>query len=173
MHKNTFLVVAFLAVFAALIIGVNIGKRLNPNQTLPVPAPSPTVPAPSPAVLQLYKNPVCGLTFSYPDTLTKTEDASGSAAFSDSSTGQQIAVVTCQNEIPRPALLPTKIETLRITNDLATSSVSAKLYHDSSAKDGTPVDVVIWRTPDTTFDVYIAGYGTIFNQILQTIRLLP
>jgi len=173
MHKNTFLVVAFLAVFAALVIGVNIGRRLNPAQTPLPPVPSPTLPAPSPAVLQIYKNPICGLTFSYPDSLTKEEDASGSAAFSNSSSGQQIAVVTCQNEIPRPAILPTKVETLRITNDLATSSVSAKLYHDSSAKDGTPVDVVIWRTPDTTFDVYIAGYGETFNQILQTIRLLP
>jgi hypothetical protein len=174
MHRNTFLLVALLAVIAALIIGVNIGKKLSPSQSTsssPVTAtPSPTS-APTPPLIT-YNNSSCGLSFQYPKSLTKTENASGSAVFTDTS-GQQAVAVTCQTDIPQPALDPTKIETLRIINDAATSSVSAKLYHDTSAKDGSPIDIIIWRSPKTTLDVYVAGYGETFNQILQTLRLLP
>jgi hypothetical protein len=172
MHRNTFILVAFLAVFAALLIGVNIGKKLtSPQNSSPAASPSPTT-TPSLSNLITYNNSTCGISFQYPSSLTKEENASGSAIFTDP-TEQPAIVVTCQNDIPRPALDPSKIETLRITNELATSSVSAKLYHDTSAQDGTPIDAIIWRVPKTTLDVYVAGYGSTFNQILQTIRLFP
>jgi hypothetical protein len=172
MHRNTFLVIAFLAICAALLIGINVGKSLtsSQNNSLTIsPSPAPTT---STSTLVTYNNSTCGVTFQYPNTLIKTENASGSAMFTDPSE-QPAIVVTCQNDIPRPALDPSKIETLRIVNDTATSSVSAKLYHDTSAKDGTPVDVIIWRTPKTTLDTYVAGYGSTFNQIIQTLRLIP
>ena len=33
MHRNTFLLVLFLAILAALVVGVNIGKKLSPQET--------------------------------------------------------------------------------------------------------------------------------------------
>lgn len=169
MHRNTFLLVAFLAIIAALLIGINVGKKLSPSQNT---SPVTSSPTPSASTLVTYNNSVCGVTFQYPNSFTKTEDASGSAVFTDTS-GQQAVAVTCQNDIPKPSLDPSKIETLRIINESATASVSAKLYHDTSAKDGNPVDIIIWRAPETALDVYIAGYGNAFNQIVQTLHLVP
>lgn len=169
MHRNTFFLVAFLAIVAALLIGINVGKNLSPSQNT---SPVTSSPTPSASTLVTYNNSACGLTFQYPASLTKTENASGSAVFTDTS-GQQAVTVTCQKDIPKPSLDPSKIETLRIVNESATASVSAKLYHDTSAKDGSAIDIIIWTIPKTTLDVYIAGYGEMFNQIIQTLHLLP
>jgi hypothetical protein len=172
MHRNTFLVVIILAVVAALLTGINLGKKLSTQSTEPAPqniiTPSPTI-----SPVSVYENTICGITFNFPETVTKTENASGSALFTETTTGNQILAVTCQLEIPTPAVPEENTETKILTNSAGTGTVSATLYHDSSAKDGTPLDVLIFRKPKTATDVYLAGYGEIFNSILQTLRLIP
>ena len=173
MHRNTYLFVTFLAIFAALVVGVNLGRRVSTPQN----ESTKTNLTPTPRVtltpkLTTYINTTCGFTLQYPDTLTKME-STGSAILADTATGAQSIAIACQKDIPRPPLPATKIETISFTGGDGASSLSAKLYHDASPKDGTPVDILIFRNPKTNVDAYIAGYGDMYNQILATLTLLP
>jgi hypothetical protein len=176
MHRNTYLLVLFLAVFATLIVGVNLGRGLAGKQTeVPkiTPKPMPTVPAVPTITLNTYTNTVCGFSLQYPNTLTKLETATGSALLVDTTTKAQSLAIACQKEIPRPPIPADKIETRQLANSANTASISARLYHDASAKDGTPMDSLIFRVPKSGLDAFIAGYGETYDQILTTVKLIP
>jgi hypothetical protein len=166
MPKNTFLLIALLAIFAALVVGVNIGKRFNavPETTQQVPSitPSPTV-TPTPKAETLFEG--CGITLTYPPTFTKLDIETGGAMLVDSKDTKQSIAIACQKDIPRPALPADKIQTAKI------GSMSASLYHDTSAKDGTSVDKFIFRHPKTGLDVYVSGFGDNYISILSTLTL--
>lgn len=177
MHRNTFLLVAGLAVFAALVVGVNIGTRMSTahnqqfiNQptadTVSTPIPTPTQKL-STAMLTTYTSAYCGITFDYPERLQKLEGATGSAIFTDTNVASSSILLTCQRDIPRPPILADKIESVVI------SSVSAKLYHDTSDKDGRTIDKLIFRHPKTGLDIFLAGTGEIFKKLISSITLLP
>lgn len=175
MQRNTYLLVTILAIFAALVVGVNVGRKVANLQTPPQPSSTiaPTsIASPTPTLI-LYSNQSCGFSFLYPDTLTKMEDASGSAIFIQTGSKMQTVAVACQKNMPRPPVSETNIETFLLTNDLDTASISAKLYHDSSAKDGSPMDALIFRNPKNGLDIFIAGFGETFTAITKTIKLLP
>jgi hypothetical protein len=170
MHRNTYLLVIGLALFAALLVGVNIGKGLN-KQTPAAPTPPSTSPTPG-ITIQTYTDTYCGFSLSYPSSFTVLENASGSAILHNAADKTQSITLTCQNAIPRPALAADKIETLTIpTADGA--SVSATLYHDSSASTGTPIDAVIFKHPTNGMDAYVAGYGDSFNTAIKTLQIFP
>ncbi len=172
MPRNTFLVVSLLAIFAALVIGVNMGKRLgNPA---PTPLPSPTIglsPSPTPAQSMMYRSVACSISFDYPVSLIKQETpASTSAIFTDpqntSSTSGMI-VFTCQKDIPKPPLPTDKIEAMKI------GSVSGTLYHDTTAHDGKPIDKLIFHHPKTGLDIFLAGLGPTFQHAIDSLKILP
>lgn len=166
MHRNTFLLVSILAVVAALLVGVNIGRSFSPS----IPAtPSPTEsPAPTPKPLSIYTNKACGVSFTIPEgyTLSPAGSASMSAIFVGSGSDKPITFV-CQSEIPRVPLSPEKIETVSV------GSVSAKLYHDTDAKEGNPIDKLIFTHPKNGLDIFLAGLGKGFQTLISTITLLP
>ena len=154
MHKNTYLLVSILAVVAALVIGVNIGRQVKVPQTIPSQlSPTPTVVPP--LTTKPYRNSFCKVAFDYPASFTFLESASGSAAFTNPN-GDDGILMTCQKDIPRPAIAEEKIEDIRI------GSVSAKLYRDS-------VDSLIFRHPATRLDVFLAGTGEVFQNLLKTL----
>jgi hypothetical protein len=163
MARNTFILVVILAIFAALIIGVNIGRKVQNtptnNITSSIPTPIPT----SKINLTNYSSSTCGISFSYPDTLTKMDSADGNAMFIDTKNTINSIALACQKDIPRPALSADKIEKLNF------ASVSASLYHDTSAKDGTPNDKLIFTHPRTQKDVYISGYGEPLKMVISSI----
>ncbi len=177
MHKNTYLLVAILAIIAALLIGINLGRKFSPqdqfNQSAPTPKTSPTPPTQVAPTLVPYTNTFCSISLEYPDTLTKFDSASGSAILTNTQNTSESIAIACQADIPRPPLLAERIESMTIWNTAKTASISAKLYHDASPKDGSPMDALIFYYPRIGMDVFIAGYGKTFNQILQTVRLLP
>lgn len=169
MHRNTYLLVIVLAVCAALLIGINIGKRLQKqpaSPSAPIPTPTPTIST------QIYMNTFCGFSLIYPASYTVLENASGSAILNNASDKTQSITLTCQKSIPRPALAADKVETLTIPAT-AGASVSAKLYHDSTARDGTPIDAVIFTHPTNGMDGFVAGYGDAFNAAIKTLQILP
>lgn len=176
MARNTYVVVLILAVFAALVSGVNIGRRLSPaaipQAMTPTPTPA-TTPTPAPTTLQLMESKECGFSIMYPSTLTLAGSSSTSAFLVDNKEASQSVALACQEDIPRPPLPADRIETRIIRNEARTASVSARLYHDASPKDGTRIDELIFRHPKTGIDVFIAGFGETFNQVIQTIKLLP
>lgn len=164
MPRNTFIFVVVLTIFAALVTAVNlIPKKNEPTfiaQITPTPSIEPNVD------LKEYMNKECGISFLYPTSLTEMESATRSAIFINSNKPTESIVFTCQKDIPRVPLPDDKIEKLLI------SSISAELYHDASAKDGTPVDKLIFYNPKTKLDIFIAGYGEIFNSIIASLKLL-
>lgn len=165
MHKNTYLLVSILAVVAALVIGVNIGRQ---GATSPSPTPTPIVSPSQEEVIisktKPYRNEFCKVAFDYPGNFALLENASGSAAFTGPAARDGI-LLTCQKEIPRPAITQENVEELRI------GSVAAKLYHTQSEKDGTPIDSLIFRHPATRLDVFLAGSGEIFQNLLKTLTI--
>lgn len=171
MHRNTYIVVILLAVFAALVVGVNLGKRQiaqpSPTTQKLVPTTARNIPTPPAGVsptptLVTFTSTSCGIAFSYSQTLTKL-DTEGGIMIIDTKTPAQSVAVVCQKDIPRPALTDDRIETVKL------GSVSAHLYHDTSAKDGTPVDKLIFTHPTKRIDIYVSGLGEVFNQISSSL----
>ena len=167
MHRNTYFLVIILAVCAALLIGVNIGKRLQKQAPTspPVQTPTPT----QGVTTQTYINEFCGFSLDYPTSFTILENASGSAILNNAADKTQSITLTCQKEIPRPPLSGDKIESFLIPE----GSISATLYHDSTPRDGTPIDVVIFTHPKNKMDIFVAGYGSAFDTAIKTIQILP
>lgn len=170
MHKNTFIFLIILAVFAALVVGVNIGRTTSStnNQTesgrlAPNIAASPAA-SPTPGKLE-FTSEACDFSLSYPDTLTSIDSPGNTLVLVNKADNKDTVVATCQKDIPRPPLPQSKTETIKI------GSTSATLYHDASAKDGTPIDELIFRHPKTRLDVYLAGYGPNFDLIIRSLTI--
>lgn len=168
MHRNTFLLVAGLAVLAALVLGINIGSRTAGTSPSPTPSETPSAGAPTPsvAVLQEYLNSDCGFSFRYPAIFTLENQEAG-ATLIDSNDEANVITVACQEDIPRIPLSEDKIDTLKF------GTISAQLYHDVSAEDGTPIDKFFITHPTRAVDIYIAGYGQNYRDILKTLTLYP
>jgi hypothetical protein len=163
MQRNTYLLLVGLAIFAALVIGVNIGRRSLMSQA--VPEPTPTV-SQAPRLVS-YKNSACGVSFSYPENFILLDSASKSAILTSPEGGTEAIILTCQKNIPRPALSQDKTESMTI------GSVSATLYHDSTPKDGQPIDILIFTNPKINEDVLLSGMGSGFDTALKSLELLP
>src|SRR5690348_10778145 len=143
MVRNTFVFISLLAVVAALLVGINVGKKLTAQPTVPlVVTPTPTPP---PTTIS-YTNSFCGFSVTYPSTLFLLEDASGSAILNNSLNKEESIAMTCQDEIPRPPLPTTQIDKLSLGTTKGTT-ISANLYHNSSAKDGEQMDALIFHHP--------------------------
>lgn len=172
MHRNTRLLIVALAVIAALLIGINIGRSMGspaPVVAIPTLAPTPTTP---PVSTVVYTNKTCGITFAYPSTLTPSESSPSGTVLSDPKNPQDTVTVVCQPGIPRVPLMPEKIETLSIPSASGSATASARLYHDISQKDGSPVDKLIFANRKNGLDVYIAGFGTVYNSVISSLKLL-
>lgn len=170
MHKNTVLLIIALTVIASILIGINIGKRLNPSSNI-FPSPSPIVvissPFPTPTQVPVpttYDLTDCGISFQYESNFLLTE-ASRGAQLTNKQSEEQINI-GCSEKIPRPPLTKDKIEVATV------AGLKVNLYHDASAKDGAPLDAVIFTNPQNNLDVAILGFGEAFNQLLTTLRLL-
>jgi hypothetical protein len=166
MHRNTFVFIIILGILAAIVTGVNLGRK--PQQVTNTPDTiSPTIQVmPTISTLQYVSNE-CGISLMYPDSFTKIDIETGGATLVNKSDTEESIIVVCQEEIPRVPLVEERIEALTI------GSVSANLYHDASPNDGTPIDKLIFTHPKTKKDVYIAGIGENYNKLIQSLKLYP
>jgi len=169
MHKNTYRFLIGLAIFAALVAGVNIGRRISGNTAESTIPPTPEA-TPTPISL-IYTNTACGFTLRYTNKLSLLESPTGSAIFSNTADPKQSVAVICQKDVPRPPIPNANIEEFEVTNESRTATVTARLYHDSTPKDGTPIDEFIMRNPKNGLDIFIAGYGETFKTLLSTFTL--
>ncbi len=168
MQKNTLLFASFLAVIASLLVGFNIGRSMPSSQTL-VPTPKP-IATPMPTLTYL-SGTACGVTYQYPNTLTPMESSGSGVILTSQTTPSDAVVIVCQADIPRVPLAPNFMETIIINAATKTSTISATLYHDTSANDGTKVDKLIFTHPKTNMDVFIAGFGPVYQQLISTLTL--
>ncbi|MFZ5534966.1 MAG: hypothetical protein ACOY3M_02305 [Patescibacteria group bacterium] len=168
MHKNTLLFSSFLAVIAALLVGFNLGRNMSgdkPATVTPTPVTSPT-----PTVSYLSYS-TCGVSFEYPDSLTPMQSSSSGVILTNTNNPETSVVVICQDEVPRVPLTPDKMEEMVVRQASGSASVSATLYHDASPKDGKPIDKFIFTHPKTGLDVFVAGFGPIFDRMITSLRL--
>lgn len=162
MHRNTFLLVLILAIVAALLVGVNIGRTYTPPvEVIPSPPHAPILTAP---IQTTFTSATCGISLTLPAGITVEAETTNSAQFV--SPDRTVVLLGCEKEIPKPALPADNIETIQI------ASISAKLYHTTTAKNGTPFDALIFRNPTTAMDIYLAGLGSTFSAIIRSIEVL-
>jgi len=168
MHKNTLLLASLLAVIASLLVGFNVGRSMS--QTA-VPQPSPTpITSPTPTLAYLLGT-TCGLSYQFPNTLTAMESSTSGIILANVANPNASIVMICQQEVPRVPLAPQLMESRVISAATGSASVSATLYHDASSEDGSPLDKLIFTHPKTGLDVFIAGYGAIYNQLIDSLKL--
>ena len=166
MHRNTFILVTVLAIIAALLVGFNVGKKFNEPKT-EVLVPTPTIvvsPTPAPVVMTPYTNRYCRVSLSYPESMTVTEPATGSAKFTNE---DETVILVCQNDIPGIA-----VEDKNMKN-VTSGSTSGTLYHTATPKDGTAIDVFKITHPKTGMDVLVSGIGSAFDAIIASLTLNP
>ncbi|MFC1647216.1 hypothetical protein ACFL1A_02940 [Patescibacteria group bacterium] len=164
MPKNTFIFVSILAVFAAIVASVNIANYYNPrNNQIPQENISNVTPTPK---IELTSYTACGMSFSYPDNLTKLDVGTGGVMLINTDDPHDSIAIICQDDIPKPALAQTNIENIEV------SSVSAALFHDSTPKEGSPSDKLIFTHPTSKLDVMISGFGSSFDVLIKTLKLL-
>lgn len=189
MAKGTIVSLFILALVATLLFGINIGKKISSNQNMPseptinvqrpttIPTPtltlSPTITSTSSSQisgsksLTTYSDKTCGFSFSYPGSFIKQQTVNEkSIIISDPNDENQAIAATCAQEIPKPPLPDNKIEQIIL------DKVTAALYHDTNAKDGTPRDEVIVRHPTNNMEIIIAGFGSLFQQAISSFRFI-
>jgi len=169
--KTTAILIIILAIIAALVTGIQIGRKVgsgslftsSPTPDLTSQAPSPSVIASASAQLQTFTHKECGVQFQY-DPAYQVSQSSNSAILVNGTTGDQVSLA-CAAEIPLPPLPPEKIDEATVAGQAAT------IYHDASAKDGTPIDVVIFDHPVKGLKVALLGFGEVFQQTLTSIKI--
>lgn len=193
MAKGTIILLFALGILASLLLGVNIGKRLERSfskqsfdfaqdkqpTTIPTAPPIPTVTvvlleaSPSAATTvpatkgtSTFTDRTCGFTFSYPGSYLRQKTVNEqSVIFTDPNNPQSIIATTCASSIPRPPVEPSKIEAIILDNEAVT------LFHDQNP-DGTPRDEVIARHPTNGMEIIIAGYGPSFQNALSSFKFI-
>lgn len=170
MHRNTLLLTAILAVIAALLIGVNIGRNLSQTRTVQ-PSPTPVASGSPTPTFAMISNSICGISFQYPNTLQALESSTSGMILANVKAPDESIIIACQEDIPRVPLTEDKIDTVILTNDTGGASISAKLYHDASQNDGKPIDKLIFTHPITRMDVFVAGFGNTYQQLITTLKL--
>ncbi len=172
MHRNTLLFVSSLAVIAAFLVGTLVGRNLPRSTTLTVaPAPSPSA-QPTPLVIpqRTYTDITCGLTLEYPNTFAVLDSTNSGTLLSDPQNESNNVLIICQKDIPRVPLPSSKITSVTLYTAKDTT-VSAKIYHDAAASDGTPMDKLIFTHPNSGMDVLIGGFGATYNKIISSVEL--
>ncbi|KKR33375.1 MAG: hypothetical protein UT63_C0018G0015 [Candidatus Gottesmanbacteria bacterium GW2011_GWC2_39_8] len=188
--RNTLLLIISLVAFGSFLIGVNVGKKVafeeiklsditptltavNITNSPPISPITPISPTnnetmkPSNNGFSTYTNQTCGFSFTYHGSYIKEESNNNATVINlDPDNPDDKISATCQKDIPRPPLSDNKIENIEI------DGIAAKLYHDAYMKDGSPRDEVIVKLPNREEDLFIAGYGKTFNQILTTLKFI-
>ncbi len=186
MAKGTLIFLFILAILAAFLIGINVGKNISKQQfsneaieqlsNQPSPSPTliltPTIASPSATRTpkttgtSTFTDRTCGFSFSYPGSFLRQETENAqSIIFTDPDDPNAAIATTCTASIPRPPVSSDKIEAITL------GGVGAILYHDQN-KDGTPRDEVIVKNPNNDMEIIIAGYGDTFQKALTSFKFL-
>lgn len=170
MHRNTYLLLIFLAILAAVVTGVNLTR--GPDVPVITTAPKLPTPTPEPSKPTEYVLPVCGISFPVPVDHTALEGPGNNVVFT-SNTGGDSVLVTCQKNIPKPALPKDKTEelTFDIPGDTP-ATISATLYHDTEAKNGTAIEKLIFTHPVNKLDIFISGTGESFQNLIRALSII-
>lgn len=184
MAKATLALLFVLSLVATLLLGINIGKKMEKLQSMPIPSPTPqnlqisppsvsTTPPITPnnvttsGNLTTYTSYNCFYKATYPNSWRHVELDAKSVAFENpSSTESGRVAILCAQSVPTPSVPVDKIANYSI------GSISAKLYHNFSS-DSTPLEEIIAPIPGKNMNIFIAGSGSVFSSIVKSIQFLP
>ncbi len=194
MAKGVIILLFILGIIASLLVGINIGKKIDPSESsIPQPTiniqPSPTnyqqptinliptleasasatlsaTPVKKTTGTSTFTDRTCGVSFSYPGSFMKQTSVNNqSTIFTDPDNPDTAIAVACASTIPRPPVTSDKIEAVTIAKTAAT------LYHDKNPE-GLPRDEVIVKNPYNDMEVIIAGFGPTYQTILKNLRFV-
>ncbi len=159
MHRNTLILTIFLAILAAIVVGINVSRKPEAPQ-----APSSS-PSPTPA-FQVYQDNKCGIRFHYANTYSAIDSTTGGAFISDNTNPKKNLAISCDKALERPKLTKDQIETTAI------GTVSATLYKDTESTTSTKVKKIFFRHPTKNLDIFIAGSDGALEEIRSSIEFI-
>lgn len=170
MADSTKRFVTGLAILAALVIGIQIGRNVATREyqalvktDLSSDVNRSVKPTPEPYLA--YLNPECGVAFEYPGGFKAVNIDETTTLFVDSGRSNLSFTLTCMDRIAKPVIGPEKTENLMI------SSVSAALYHDTAPKDGSALERLIFTHPRLNLMVELSGSGTPFETAVSSLAI--
>lgn len=193
MAKGTIIFIIILGLFASLLLGFRLGKLSNSNINSTVPTLLPTITVtpqisnlklqilnydkniatptsslkPESSAKSVYSDKSCGFSLSFPSSFLNSKTNNGqSTIYTNPDNPDDTVVTACLAEIPKPPLPADKIEVVTL------DGVEAKLYHDSSSKDGSPRDEAIVTHPRNGLQIIIAGYGKSFQMAISSFKFI-
>jgi len=201
MHRNTYLLILCLAIFAALIVGLNIGKKMQtPQKETQVISPSPAqsiTPTPifTEDMVQGTQSSVIRTGTESAKTKTATTSATGkkSLLFTSSACGLSLTYpdtwktedssTSTNGVIFTETTNPKNIIVMTCQKGITKPSLPPEQIE--TMKIGTitgtlyhdqssneQVDGLIFTHPKTALDVFIGGYGATFNAVIKSIKIL-
>lgn len=166
--RSTFIVVVFLAVFAAVVAGVNIARIFSPPPLPPENTVTPTLPVlqptgkPEPDSL-LFSDDYCQVSFAYPAGLTERRIASGTAILLDAQNDGDAVLVTCNPSLTPPDLPP--------IGEITVSGQAVSVY-DTEASGSAAIRTLFFRHPETDLNTEIIFPPTLYDLVTGSLKLL-
>ncbi|MCX8009060.1 MAG: hypothetical protein N3A54_05175, partial [Patescibacteria group bacterium] len=162
MHRNTFVFVIFLAVFAAIVAGVNIAKIYSPQKKTEILV----TPSPSPIQNNLVSSQVCDFIFSYPKTFTKIDIETGGVTLMNRQKEEDIILILCQEKALK---IP---EDMKEEETIEIGTVSAQIYSQQNTTQKQSKQRLTFIHPRTKKYIYISGSGQFFDEFIKTIKIV-
>lgn len=169
MQRNTLLFIVFLAIFAAIVVGVNLGRKTAPpssGQQVQMVSPTPTlIPTPTQTFKNIiYQDRGCGVSFEHPENYTKVDIETGGAIFVNEINTKNAITLMCQKTIPKPSLAPENAETIKI------GTIAGTIYHDKT-KDGQPMNKFIFIHPIRKIEVLLSTPASLFESLINSLKI--
>lgn len=174
MQRNTLLFTIFLAIFAAIVVGVNLGhmiasnsppttnnSQLTTHNSQPILTPTPT-----PIPLLTFTIDVCGVSLSYPSSYTKLSLDNNTTTFLNPLAPVEATTIQCQSFLPK---VTPKGAT---ATNFSIGSVSGTLYIPPAATDSAQDKEKLYlRNTAKKKDILISGSGDTFENLLKTLTI--
>jgi hypothetical protein len=196
MSKGTIILCFTLAIVAALLLGINLGKNIDispiatsptvsyqptkiikPPTLTPINTLSPSIPVSASATIFLsptlkqisyttYTNSICGFSFSYPGSFIQQKTTNEQSIIYTDPDNSKDAIAATC-----ASSIPKPLVSADKTESILLGGRSATLYHDQNP-DGSPRDEVIVKNPNNGLEIILAGYGSTFFTALTSFKFV-
>jgi hypothetical protein len=160
MHRNTTFLIVGLAIFAAIVTGVNLAKV---EQNTPIEnklqSPPEVTPTPQPITYLTHTDPGCQISFTLPDTLDFTLNKNGGGIVQNQNRETTIGCTKIKTKLTNPDVF----ETLFI------GSISAFLV-SPEATSSNATHSLLFTHPFTKQEVRLTGQESEVIKIAETMQ---
>lgn len=201
MHRNTYIFILFLVIFASLLIGINIGKKIGISQSGSQKQPFdsardrqidllPTVtitPIPTTSSFLIPTRTSAGSSTQVlisGNISTFTDEYCGfslsyAGTYMNQNTNDGGSTISTDPDDPTAVIVTTCQQEIpkpplppEKIEDITIDGVNTKLYHDTNSRDGSPRDEVIVRHPTNGMDIIVAGFGPTYDEAISNFKFI-